>query len=565
MAGSYTWHRRTWRPSVGWRRRLYALRARAFGAAVGFGLTLALAAHGQLAGPVLHEYFDFDLDVAQQQSAAGVDRQASDLEQSQNLDGQAANTHLGDPGRASQRGQEYALDGDTSRPDSVGYADPFTPSVPPFKRQYAFDSVGADFELIVADRRLAALPIGGRALRTDDQFFADMQLALEPSTPVRIPSVGPGTRVLAAQTLPAAPFELLKDSAENWFIRGGGAAGDYRLILHLAIDRDAFGGAFASVSWSRLARLLPNLPRGLMTESEEVLSALELDRRVTPAAALLRLVEHFRNFAPADAKFTERGAALYRRIALSQQGVCRHRAFAFTITALALGIPTRFVHNEAHAWVEVNDGQLWHRIDLGGAAGHLEFTAPLEAQHLPPRDPYAWPANAESGQRLANEAFRRPAPSGSAGAGGAGASAGARAPGSGSPEASPSGGANQTAFPAPNPDASGATPIPGASAEESPSSLPPANVTIRSGAGAIRRGQRLTVEGRVTGTERCELLRVDVTLVSGGRSERVGTLVTGADGRFAGELVVPDFVPPGDYALRASTPGNLRCGAGTSH
>jgi hypothetical protein len=55
------------------------------------------------------------------------------------------------------------------------------------------------------------------------------------------------------------------------------------------------------------------------------------------------------------------------------RGVCRHRAYAFAIIAMALGIPTRFVNNEAHAWVEVHmpERRGWLRIDLGGSAQGL--------------------------------------------------------------------------------------------------------------------------------------------------------------------------------------------------
>ena len=71
---------------------------------------------------------------------------------------------------------------------------------------------------------------------------------------------------------------------------------------------------------------------------------------------------------------------IYLDLALSQKGVCRHRAFAFLVTALSLGIPTRMVVNEAHAWVEVLDPgvapPLWRRVDLGGAGRALGEALP---------------------------------------------------------------------------------------------------------------------------------------------------------------------------------------------
>jgi len=110
-------------------------------------------------------------------------------------------------------------------------------------------------------------------------------------------------------------------------------------------------------------------------------------------------VAHFRSFAPSSelpAAATTEG--LYEELALSRKGVCRHRSYAFLVTAHRLGLPTRFVHNEAHAWVEVFDGRLWHRIDLGGAAGRIEYERPPEVPlHRPPSDAFPWPARSDPG------------------------------------------------------------------------------------------------------------------------------------------------------------------------
>ena len=49
------------------------------------------------------------------------------------------------------------------------------------------------------------------------------------------------------------------------------------------------------------------------------------------------LVAHFRSFETGVIPSPSRST--YRDLALSRRGVCRHRAYAFTITALAAGIP----------------------------------------------------------------------------------------------------------------------------------------------------------------------------------------------------------------------------------
>jgi hypothetical protein len=64
------------------------------------------------------------------------------------------------------------------------------------------------------------------------------------------------------------------------------------------------------------------------------------------------------------------------------------------ITANALGIPTRYVENEAHAFVEVwFPERQWQRIDLGGAALRMEVTGANDKTLHRPRaeDPFVKP------------------------------------------------------------------------------------------------------------------------------------------------------------------------------
>jgi hypothetical protein len=64
------------------------------------------------------------------------------------------------------------------------------------------------------------------------------------------------------------------------------------------------------------------------------------------------------------------------------------------VTANALGIPTRYVSNEAHAFVEVYfPGRKWQRIDLGGAALRMDVTgADNKTLHRPrAEDPFSKP------------------------------------------------------------------------------------------------------------------------------------------------------------------------------
>jgi transglutaminase-like putative cysteine protease len=462
------------------------------------------------------------------------------------------------PGTVYDRKREgesaFRLDGDTSKPPRVTYDDPFTPEVTPFKRLFAYDRVTDSLELVVGDPRQVPLSVGGTAKANDDQFFADIQVDLVKDQAVRIPTVGPSARVLGLRTDPMTAVELLRDGADNWFVKAK-SSGRVRLAMQLAIDRAIFGSEFADVDARALSASLERArPSSAVKEAAaEVAARVGLSESMRPAAVVRALVGYFRSFSPSDEHPKGKGVDLYKELALSRKGVCRHRAFAFVVTATAAGIPARLVHNEAHAWVEVFDLTRWHRIDLGGAAGFLEEQFHEERpSHVVPRDPYAWPADSDSGQSLADRtrSGRRPGPPNR----------------------------DAAANPAPSEQGSseGAQPRqaePVQSREDD--ARPPSRVTLRVGTAHALRGSRVQLSGEVeAGGEPCALARVDFFLQpkkasrSWGRIA-LGTLVTNDEGRYEGRVVVPHAasggnLAVGDYDVVASTPGNPQCGAGES-
>ncbi|MBK8996878.1 MAG: transglutaminase domain-containing protein [Myxococcales bacterium] len=516
---------------------------------------IALPAHA--AGPVLHTYFDPDPaeDLALHATTADGKLPAA-------IETPSGVAQAPDPLRAPRNNEQtyggsstpstidatYRIDRNTSRPDLVSYDDPFIPAVTPFKRLFAYDVVEQSLELGVADKALVKLNVGGSVRSGDDQFYADMNVDLVAETAVRIPSVGPGTRVLSAHTNPPVSFQLQRDGAENWFIRSSESR-RVRLVLQLAIGRETFGSPFApDASYASLSRFLPRLPQVIKAAGERVLEKIGISRAMTPAAAVGALVGHFRSFAPSDDRPLSSGAALYEELALSKKGVCRHRAYAFIITAQALGLPTRMIRNEAHAWVEVFDGQLWHRIDLGGAAERLDTERdPSQPMHAPPSDPFTWPEGAESAQDLVQ---RTMSPSGGSSPTTPAAGADGGAQGDGGVAAVP--------VPAQAPGAAdgGTTPV-----DDRPASK--LGVVLKNG--SVKRGEPLAVAGRVESDgDGCRGVRVDFALRSeSGKLIPIQSLSAGDDGKYDGAIVVPPNLEVGDYELVVSTPGDARCGAGT--
>ncbi len=437
---------------------------------------------------------------------------------------------------ATAPGDRFVPDRDTKRPESLPYDEPFSPSTAPFKRLAAFDHVNADYTLVVARPLPVVIPIEPAFTEkaSDSRFYADLVVDLSAGDRVRIPSVGAGAHVLHARAGVGArdiAFSLSKDSAENWFIEAA-STGRARLVMELSAPRTSFGGDYGNPQRSALRPVLA-LPRNVALVAEEVSAQLGLSRRSSPREIVTKLVAHFRAFRESDEPPANH-RDIYRDLALGQRGVCRHRAFAFLVTALHLGIPTRMVTNEAHAWVEVDDGRAWRRIDLGGAGRTLQDPLAASVPYEPPPDPFPWPARSTRGEdlvapsRLANA-------SRAAGANGA---AGAPAPASAASAASE------------NVDAR--------------DPRPPSTVSLKLRGTEARRRMPLPFSGAVSADGApCSFLTVEVFLRKPtGESLSIGTLPTTEGGTFEGAFVLPPAVPLGDYEVHARTLGDKRCGPG---
>jgi transglutaminase-like putative cysteine protease len=521
-----------------WQRREYGWTAALVASAV-LGFPLSGAARDE---PVLHERYETNATEDAQLQATTLDGTlpAALATHSGAVALNDLRNNAGTPpayqSEASDYSQEYRADADTRRPELVGYSDPVIPTIPPYKRSYAYDTVGEQFELLVAAPTLRALAVGGAPRLEDDQFFADLQVELPRDVAVRVPNVGPATRVIVAQASPVQDFALFRDGADNWFVQSTNP-GVVQLTLHLAIDRRSFGGEFPRISWATLRPHANQLPQQVQQAGRAVASEIGVGEQA-PAAAVQRLVEYFRSFAPSEAPLESNenvgGEALYRELALSRRGVCRHRAYAFTVTALSLGIPTRFVRNEAHAWVEVFDGELWHRIDLGGAAGRAVFDLGDRPVHVEPRDPYPWPERSTSAHEMTERALRERSTAGS--------------------PSSP---------PAQNMTSSETEAGRDYAAKQEPD-VPASTLMVNVGRARITRGERLALSGSVSAASAvCDRVRVDLWLVRGAQRHALGTLMTDAGGHFSGNMVVPFSVPIGDYDIEAVTPGRSPlCGPG---
>lgn len=460
-------------------------------------------------------------------------------------------------------GSTYEPDRDTRRPNVEHYDDPFSPSTAPFKRLRAYDDFDERYTLRVANQALATMTPAGSVGAGDEPFYGDISVDLIPDQPVRIPTVGPGARILRMHTNPTQQVEVQRDGAENWFVRGRERA-RVRLIVELAIPRATFGSAFADASWNELGRHMRFTPRAnQLAAFQKVAQAIGISQAMRPREVLRKMVEYFRSFEPSDNP-PHGEDDIYLDLALSKKGVCRHRAFAFLVTAIHMGLPSRMVVNEAHAWVEVFDGKLWHRIDLGGAAANLENdTDPTRPRHVPPPDPYAWPATRDDGQGLADRSAEQQGPESAADPNGAtpDPSASASASAAPPPSAAPSPSMSPSALPSVPPP----TPVTSAPPPNGPTE--PTEIRVAPVDTEVRRGFPFHLGGEVkSGGVPCAHIRVDVVLVSEAMPQgtAVGSLSTDEQGHYDGAVVIPRDFSLGDYQLLVETPGDARCAAGRS-
>jgi len=528
-------------------------------------------ASAQSRGPILHEpiqpdaredvalsvVLDGDLPAALE-TPSGIVRAPDPLRPPSPADPSYSANHGGDG-----PSDTFQPDRNTRRPDVLPYDDPFTPSTAPFKRLSAYDMVDASFALHVRVPRLVSVPTRASPASdgSEEPFFADLVVELRPGAHVRIPSVGPGARIVRAHAGVGAreiAFQITRDGAENWFIEGA-QPGKARLVMELTAPRASFGGEFGNPRWSDLP-VIPSVPSNVAASAAIVASKIGVSRQMAPRDVVRSLVAYFRSFADSDEPPSGK-ADIYLDLALSQKGVCRHRAFAFLVTALSLGLPTRMVVNEAHAWVEVNDGAFWRRIDLGGAGRTLGAPLTNGVAHDDPPDPFPWPSGATRGEDLAGRS-RSEAPGSSTGP--ARGTSPAKPSGSSSAvdPAAPKGTAPASTFGPPGSTTTSLQP----SASDPKDERPPSTISLAVGDSDTRRGGPLHVRGAVTADgEPCGNVIVEIVVrevARQGRETFVGSVATDAKGTFAGALVVPSTVHVGDYDVAARTAGDIRCGRG---
>ena len=470
-----------------------------------------------------------------------------------------------------QRSPSFVPDRQTQLEGTLQYHASFNPEIAPFKRITALDGIalaadGKTPVLIVADPRRRNVQIEGADSappdpRPRDRFWGEATLDFSGGSAVPLPSVSPESRILSVRTDPSSELLFQRDGADNFFALPKGKRPAKPVFVAFLTDapRSYFASAPPRGPVSALAAHVASFDAGVRTRGLAFAREIGLSPRSDLAVAINKLVAHFRAFEESAEPPPDTGD-VFLDLARAKKGVCRHRAYAFVITAQALGIPARFVQNEAHSWVEVELPKVgWVRIDLGGAAHGLTahgaedrpLYRPVEPDPLPRpaayEESYSQLGRGTSGLRKPDDAQlqgRWVAPSENAAASGEAAQA--------------SSGQEQAAFMS-SAEGGGAT---GPRSPRESGGRSALEVTLTARSFEALRGDALALQGHVHDPAGAgvEGLRVEVSLAADGRRERMllGVAVTGADGSFTGAFSVPRDLAPGDYRLVVVTPGNTK-------
>jgi transglutaminase-like putative cysteine protease len=489
---------------------------------------------------------------------------------------------LGTKDFGADRVTESTPDRSTGADSTLHYASVFNPDVVPFKRMSSLDGVREDYTLFVKPTGETDLPVGGATDRSRDRFWGSMLIKLAPGNEVPLPSVAPDMRILSYETEPKVRLTFSKDGADNFFVRSddSGSSGTYRLVFLADADAGYFAPQLPAndttprqVLAAAPVELRPQLPPKVKAVADRILrDKLKIDADYRLEVAFNALVRYFRAFEAKQAPPNK--GDIYRDLCLSQAGVCRHRAFAFMITANALGIPTRFISNEAHAFVEVwLPTRNWQRVDLGGAALRLDVSGgDGKTLHRPrAEDPFAKPdAYTENYTQLSGDIrglstqqiSDRQRPTNAAPASGDFEPNGAPGSGPGSGLGSGSGSGSGSASSPPDPDTTGritpdkSKPV----ARADPAKRTPV-LTITSAATSAYRGGKLHVEGRaVDGSAPLPSRPIDIYLSQSGSHGAnalfLKRVLTGADGTFSVDVEVPAKAKLAPHELHISTPAD---------
>ena len=269
---------------------------------------------------------------------------------------------------------------DTGRTDtSVTLIHVFEPELREFKRWQSLDGLSSHYLLYL--RNETRTPISPSSGDYRYVYYGALNVSFSPGEYIRLPSPSPDSVLLDYYFSPSQ-IQFFRDGADNYYAHCNLQA-EGTLYFTFGTNGSYFNLSIPEnlTTTDEPPDLLPPISSNvresvgwfLNSSDDPGIRNLRNESRLLPI--INNLTAYFSNFTEGegDVPDPQDGQDIYQAIAINKVGACRHRAFAFFVTANALGVPTRYISNEVHAFVEVYipNGSLsasnWHRIDLGGA------------------------------------------------------------------------------------------------------------------------------------------------------------------------------------------------------
>jgi hypothetical protein len=278
----------------------------------------------------------------------------------------------------------------------------FNPSLFPLQRNSVFNQVNDQGEVFLEKTRFRKLfpktlesivtahQTQGNQIDIDDfvVFHGKLQIKTYAGQKIKIPSVHPQQRFLSFKVKQSKrnalevsrDFSFWVDDSYQYYVedqQGENLRLEWQVAVHKKLLIETQDSLSFYQSFPNDDRFHLRLPEKYKTEAKQFIEEMKWFDDVSFEEKIKRLIKFYRFFR--SDPFTEDEISSYSSeyllINYSQNGACRHRAFAFMITARALGIPTNMVVNDAHAFVEIlMPNQTWKIIDLGGSPSTIELS-----------------------------------------------------------------------------------------------------------------------------------------------------------------------------------------------
>lgn len=463
----------------------------------------------------------------------------------------------------------------TSTVTSTDYYEAFTPAIAPYKRVASYDALRVDPDgtpvLVVSNPESQAVSILGASPPSAgprDAFWGTVMLDFRRGAKVALPSVAPDARILHARSEPAIDFVVEADVAGNFYVRSLEPTGTVvRFTFLTDAPRGFFGREPPDQSSNALERSVPTVPTSVRERGLRFAAELGISPSTPVRRSLDVLVEHFRGFVEAASMPSPTGDT-YLDLARGGVGVCRHRSYAFVVTALSLGIPAMYVQNEAHAWVEVRLADGFLRIDLGGSARGVNAHGLQDRpkHEIAAADPFPEPEvfvrdYLERGVAPEQEP-RMPGqgddPSGGGQAGNPSSQPSSSGMNGGSDATNAANGANAANAPSmsadtPNSDSNDPSSASQTGVDDDPRTI--TSLMLDTQTMRVYRGQMLDVAGMLVDDAGTPVAqgRVEIRV---GEARLLGVALTDAAGRFSVSLGIPPELGVGRHPLRVDFVGN---------